>query len=237
MIQSAHNGQSPLSGGFPRQGRRGYTQAMADSDFQAPIRIAVVDDHPLLRDGIVAVFATQPDLELIAVGEDGEAAVRIYREARPDILLLDLQMPNVDGVEAMTRILAEFPEARILVLTTYSGDGRATQAIKAGASGYLLKNSLRTELLDAIRSVHRGGTHFDRQVFGAADREAKRLTARESDVLELAAAGNSNKQIAARLLLSEDTVKGYMKAIFARLGAMDRTHAVAIAVRNGLIEL
>ncbi|MEE4451524.1 response regulator transcription factor [Novosphingobium resinovorum] len=237
MIQSEHIRQSPLSGGYPRQGRRGYTQPMEDSDFQAPIRIAVVDDHPLLRDGIIAVFATQPDLELIAVGEDGEAAVRIYRDERPDILLLDLQMPNVDGVEAMTRILAEFPEARILVLTTYSGDGRATQAIKAGASGYLLKNSLRTELLDAIRSVHRGGTHFDRQVFGAADREAKRLTARESDVLELAAAGNSNKQIAARLSLSEDTVKGYMKAIFARLGAMDRTHAVAIAVRNGLIEL
>lgn len=237
MMQSAHNRQSPLSGGFPPSALPDYTHHMDNSDFQATIRIAVVDDHPLLRDGIVAVFATQPDLELIAVGEDGEAAVRIYREARPDILLLDLQMPNVDGVEAMARILAEFPEARILVLTTYSGDGRATQAIKAGASGYLLKNSLRTELLDAIRSVHRGGTHFDRQVFGAADREAKRLTARESDVLELAAAGNSNKQIAARLSLSEDTVKGYMKAIFARLGAMDRTHAVAIAVRNGLIEL
>lgn len=210
---------------------------LSPGDLDPPIRIAVIDDHPLLRDGIVAVLGTQPDLELVGTGEDGEAAVRIYREQRPDVMLLDLQMPNVDGVEAMTRILAEFPQARILVLTTYSGDGRATQAIKAGASGYLLKNSLRTELLDAIRSIHRGGTHFDRQVFGAADREAKRLTARESDVLELAAAGNSNKQIAARLSLSEDTVKGYMKAIFARLGAMDRTHAVAIAVRNGLIEL
>ncbi|MFT4056610.1 MAG: response regulator transcription factor [Novosphingobium sp.] len=210
---------------------------MESQPFPPRIRIAVVDDHPLLRDGIISVFAIQPDLELVATGDDGEAAVRIYHEHRPDVMLLDLQMPNVDGVEAMTRILAEYPDARILVLTTYSGDGRAAQAIKAGASGYLLKNSLRTELLDAIRSIYRGGTHFDTRIMGAADREAKRLTARESDVLELAAAGNSNKQIAVRLSLSEDTVKGYMKAIFARLGAMDRTHAVAIAVRNGLIEL
>jgi DNA-binding NarL/FixJ family response regulator len=210
---------------------------MESQAFTSPARIAVVDDHPLLRDGIIAVFATQPDLELVGVGDDGEAAVRLYREVRPDVMLLDLQMPNVDGIEAMTRILSEFPEARILVLTTYSGDGRATQAIKAGASGYLLKNSLRTDLLDAIRSIHRGGTHFDMQVMAPADREAKRLTARESDVLNLAAAGNSNKQIAVRLSLSEETIKSYMKAIFARLGAMDRTHAVAIAVRNGLIEL
>lgn len=210
---------------------------MESQAFTSPARIAVVDDHPLLRDGIIAVFATQPDLELVGVGDDGEAAVRLYREVRPDVMLLDLQMPNVDGIEAMTRILREFPEARILVLTTYSGDGRAAQAIKAGASGYLLKNSLRTDLLDAIRSIHRGGTHFDMQVMAPADREAKRLTARESDVLNLAAAGNSNKQIAVRLSLSEETIKSYMKAIFARLGAMDRTHAVAIAVRNGLIEL
>lgn len=210
---------------------------METTDLHTPIRIAVIDDHPLLRDGITAVLGTQADLQLVGVGEDGEAAVQVYREHRPDVMLLDLQMPRVDGVEAMTRILAEFPDARILVLTTYSGDGRATQAIKAGASGYLLKNSLRTDLLDAIRSIHRGGTHFDTAALPPADREAKRLTARESDVLELAAAGNSNKQIAARLSLTEDTIKGYMKAIFARLGAMDRTHAVAIAVRNGLIEL
>jgi len=210
---------------------------METADLHTPIRIAVIDDHPLLRDGITAVLGTQADLQLVGVGEDGEAAVQVYRQHRPDVMLLDLQMPRVDGVEAMTRILAEFPDARILVLTTYSGDGRATQAIKAGASGYLLKNSLRTDLLDAIRSIHRGGTHFDTAALPSADRDAKRLTARESDVLELAAACNSNKQIAARLSLTEDTIKGYMKAIFARLGAMDRTHAVAIAVRNGLIEL
>ncbi|WP_443477768.1 response regulator [Novosphingobium aerophilum] len=210
---------------------------------EAPIRVLVIDDHPLLRDGVMAVLGTQHDMALIGMGEDGEAAVALYRELRPDVMLLDLQMPGIDGLTAMARILAEFPQARVLVLTTYSGDGWALRALKAGAAGYLLKNSLRTELLDAIRCIHRGEMHFDAGLVSAdgsrqaASESPPHLTARESDVLELAAAGNSNKQIAGRLSLSEETVKGYMKAIFARLGAMDRTHAVAIAVRNGLIEL
>ncbi|WP_239987375.1 response regulator [Sphingosinithalassobacter portus] len=209
------------------------------SDTGQSIRIAVVDDHPLLREGVQAVIDGQADMTLVGEAGTGIEAIALYRETRPDILLIDLQMPDLDGVSAIARIREEFPAARIIVLTTYSGDARALQALRAGASGYLLKSSLRRELLDAVRSVHSGGKHLNAEVASeiALHMEDQRLTPRERDVIELVAQGNSNKQIAARLSLSEDTIKGHMKAIFAKLGALDRTHAVMLAARRGIIEI
>ncbi|PTQ10270.1 DNA-binding response regulator [Sphingomonas oleivorans] len=204
-----------------------------------PIRILIADDHPLLREGIVAVLALEPDMMVVGQAQDGAEAVDLYRELRPDIVLMDLQMPVLDGVEAISRICREFPEARIIVLTTYSGDAQALRALKAGALGYLVKLSLRNELIEAIRAVHEGGRHLQQKIateiaFGVAEEP---LNAREIRVLQLAAIGNSNKQIAHRLELAEETVKGHMKTIFSKLGVADRTHAVTIAARRGIIEL
>jgi DNA-binding NarL/FixJ family response regulator len=205
----------------------------------SPIRVVVADDHPVVREGVAAILADQSDITVVGQAEDGESAIASYRAHRPDVMMMDLQMPRVSGLEAITRIRAEFPEARIIVLTTYAGDAQALGALRAGAVGYLLKNTLRRELVEAVRSVHNGGKHLNAEVATGIALHATqdRLTARESAVLQYAAAGNSNKQIAAHLFITEETVKGHMKAIFGKLGAADRTHAVTIAAKRGIIEL
>jgi DNA-binding NarL/FixJ family response regulator len=205
----------------------------------APIRILLVDDHVLLREGVRAVVSTQDDMEIVGEASGGNEAIAEYARLQPDLVLMDLQMADMSGLDAIAAIRAASPEARIIVLTTYAGDGRAIKALRAGAVGYLLKASLRNQLLEAIRSVHHGGKHLDASVATAIALHVldEDLTEREVSVLTLAAWGNSNKQIAARLELSEETVKGHMKALFAKLGANDRTHAVTIAAKRGLIEL
>lgn len=205
----------------------------------APIRILLVDDHMLLREGVRAVVSTQADMEIVGEASGGGEAIEAFALLQPDLVLMDLQMADMSGLDAITAIRATSPDARIIVLTTYSGDGRAIKALRAGAMGYLLKASLRNQLLEAIRSVHHGGKHLDASVATAIALHVldEDLTEREISVLTLAAWGNSNKQIAARLELSEETVKGHMKTLFAKLGASDRTHAVTIAAKRGLIEL
>ncbi len=203
------------------------------------IRILVVDDHPVLRDGVAAIVGNQSDMEAVGEARDGGEAVERFRELRPDVTLMDLQMPGMNGVDAIAAIRAEHPDARIIVLTTYAGDAQAVRALKAGAVGYLLKSSLRTELIDAIHNVHRGQRHVHREI---ADEIAlhvvdESLTAREVTILQLVSIGKANKQVAAELGLSEETVKGHLKNIFAKLDVADRTHAVTVAARRGIIEL
>lgn len=205
----------------------------------APISVLVVDDHALLREGVRAVLSTQDDMRIVGEADNGRLAVDLYDRLRPDIVLMDLQMADMPGLDAIAAIRDRHPDARIIVLTTYSGDGRAIKALRAGARGYLLKASLRKQLLDAIRSVHLGGKHLDASVATAIALHVLEdpLTDREIAVLSLAAWGNSNKQVAARLDISEETVKGHMKSIFAKLDATDRTHAVTLAIKRGLIDL
>lgn len=205
----------------------------------AAIRVLIVDDHVFLRDGIRAIIQSQTDLTVVGEAEDGEQAVAQFQALRPDVVLMDLQMPRMGGVEAIEAIMALDGDARILVLTTYAGDAQALRALKAGAAGYLLKSALRQELLDTIRSVRRGGRHVDAQVAtGIAIHIVQdALTEREIRVLSLAASGHSNRQIAQKVVVAEETVKGYMKAIFSKLGARDRTHAVTLAAKRGIIEI
>jgi DNA-binding NarL/FixJ family response regulator len=204
-----------------------------------PIRVLTVDDHPVLRDGVAALIATQPDMTVLAEASTGREAIEQFRKHRPDVVLMDLQMPNLDGIGAMIAILEEFHNARFIVLTTYKGDAQVLRAIRAGARGYLLKSTLRTELIDAIRAVHTGQKRIPAELASdlaghAADEE---LTARETEVLRLIAAGNSNKLVAAHLSVAEETIKGHVKSILSKLGANDRTHAVAIALQRGMIDL
>jgi DNA-binding NarL/FixJ family response regulator len=203
------------------------------------IRIMVVDDHPLLREGVAALIRTQPDMELIAEACDGEEAIAQFRAHRPDVTLMDLQMPNVNGTEAISRIRSEFPEAKILVLSTYAGDVQVLRAIKAGARGYLLKGNVRTELLEAIRTVHAGRKRIPTEVAAElADHAADdQLSSREIDVLHLIGAGNANKQIADKLSIGETTVKNHISNILSKLSANDRAHAVTIALQRGIIQL
>lgn len=203
------------------------------------IRILVVDDHPVLRDGVAAILGNQADMTLAGEARDGSEAIARFRELHPDVTLMDLQMPGMNGVDAITAIRGEFPAARIIVLTTYAGDVQAVRALKAGAVGYLLKSSLRTELIDAIRSVHGGQRHVHRDVAEeiALHVVDDALTEREVAVLGLVAIGKANKQVAAALGVSEETVKGHLKSIFAKLDVADRTHAVTVAARRGIIEL
>jgi len=204
-----------------------------------PIRILVVDDHPVLRDGVAALLENQTDMVLAGEAGNGSEALERYRQLRPDVTLMDLQMPGMNGVEAIGAIRAVNPQARIIVLTTYAGDAQAVRALKAGAAGYLLKSSLRTELVDAIHDVHRGQRHVHRDVAGeiAMHVADEPLSEREIAILRLVSVGQANKQIASKLGLSEETVKGHLKSIFAKLDVADRTHAVTTAARRGIIEL
>jgi DNA-binding NarL/FixJ family response regulator len=204
-----------------------------------PLRILIVDDHPMLREGLALVLQASGEMEVVGEAGDGAEALRKFRELQPDITLMDLQMPVVGGVEAITEIRREFSKARIIVLTTYAGDAHAMRALKAGASGYLLKNSVRRELLDAIQTVHAGRRYLPTDVATeiAVHVVDEPLTPREVDVLRLVAAGNANKQIARRLAVTEDTVKAYLKSTFVKLDVADRTHAVTVAAKRGIIEL
>ena len=202
------------------------------------IRILAVDDHPLLRSGIAALLATQADMSLIAEASNGKDAVDEFRVHRPDVTLMDLQMPEMNGLDAMSAILREFPEARIIVLTTYTRDVEVLRAMKVGARAYLLKNLLDKELLDTIRAVHAGKKMLAAEAsYELAEHSTDDdLTPGEVEVLRLIAAGNANKEIAAQLSLTEDTVKGRVKNILSKLGANDRTHAAMIGVKRGIIE-
>jgi len=203
------------------------------------IRVLAVDDHAVVRDGIARLIATQPDMELVAEAADGREAIEQFRKQHPDVTLMDLQMPNMCGVDAIGAIRGEFPQARIIVLTTYVGDVQVTRALKAGAQGYLLKGSLRKELLDTIRAVHAGQKRLTPEVAAQIAEHVtdSSLTAREISVLKLIAGGNANKEIAAQLSVTEESVKGYVKNILAKLGANDRTHAVTIGLKRGIIDL
>jgi DNA-binding NarL/FixJ family response regulator len=197
-----------------------------------------VDDHALLREGITALVAGQSDMTLVAQASNGREAIHQFRTHRPDITLMDLQMPEMNGLDAMIAIRGEFPEARIIVLTTYTGDVQVLRALKAGARAYLLKNLLHKELLETIRAVHAGKKTVSPEVsFQLAEHATDdALTPAEIRVLRLIAEGNANKEIAAQLSISEETVKGQVRNILSKLGANDRTHAAMIGVKRGIIE-
>jgi DNA-binding NarL/FixJ family response regulator len=202
-------------------------------------RVLVADDHPVVRAGLVALITQQPDLELAAEAENGAQAVRLYRDHRPDVVLMDLRMPVVDGVQAIHSIIAEFPGARILALSTYEGDGDIRRALDAGARGYLLKDMLLTDVLSAIRAVQRGERVIPLGVAArlAQHPERSHLTQRELEVLHLIARGLSNKQAADAIGRTEETVKLHLKNIYAKMGVADRTEAVTVALMRGLIHL
>ena len=203
------------------------------------IRVLAVDDHSIVRDGIARLVGTQADMELIAEASDGADAIEEFRKHRPDVTLMDLQMPNMSGIDAISAIRNEFPDARIIVLTTYAGDVQVMRALKAGAQGYLLKALLRKELLETIRAVHKGEKRLSAEVAAQVAKHAldSALTPREISVLKLIAGGNANKEIAVMLNLTEESVKGYVKSILLKLGANDRTHAVTIGLKRGIIDL
>jgi DNA-binding NarL/FixJ family response regulator len=203
------------------------------------IRILAVDDHPMLREGIASLVASQSDMKLVAEASTGLEALEQFRNHRPDLTLMDLQMPDMDGIEAMIAIRDEFPEARIIVLTTYKGDVQILRALKAGARAYVLKGLLRKELLETIRAVDRGEKRIPPEVAALlADHVIdEALTPREIEVLHLIAGGNANKLIGDQLSITEETVKGYVKSILSKLGASDRTHAVTVALKRGIIDL
>jgi DNA-binding NarL/FixJ family response regulator len=205
----------------------------------AAIRILAVDDHPLLRDGIASVIEGQADMRLVAEAANGREALEACLLHRPDITLMDIQMPVMNGIDATIAIKAAWPEAKIVVLTTYKGDVQARRALQAGASGYLLKSMLRRELVDTIRNVQAGKRHIPVEVALelAGHVTDNALSQREVEVLRLVALGSSNKRIGLTLHITEDTVKAHMKAILYKLGASDRTHAVTLALRRGIIDL
>ena len=208
------------------------------SDFGL-IRILTVDDHALLRNGIAGLVNAEPDMKMIAEAATGLEAIKQFRQHRPDITLMDLQMPDMSGIEAIIGIRADFPEARIIVLTTYSGDVQVVRALKAGARGFLLKGRVNRELLDVIRAVHAGQKRIPPEIAVELAEHAgeEDLSARELEVLVLVARGNANKEIAARLAITEETVKSHITKILAKLSANDRTHAVTIGLKRGIIDL
>ena len=204
-----------------------------------PIRILSVDDHPVLRQGIAALVAGQSDMSLVAEASNGREAIQQFRAHHPDVTLMDLQMPEMSGLDALNAIRGEFPEARIIVLTTYTGDAQVLRAVKAGARAYLLKNSLHKELLETIRAVHAGKKALSPEAsYQIAEHSTDdALTPAEIRVLRLIAEGNANKEIAAQLSVSEETVKGQVRNILSKLGANDRAHAAVIGVKRGIIEV
>ena len=203
------------------------------------IRVLVADDHPVVRTGLAAVLVQQADLELVAEAENGERAVALYREHQPDVCLMDLRMPVMDGVEAIRAITTEFPEARILALTTYEGDADIRRALEAGARGYLLKDMLLTDVVQSVRAVHHGERVIPNAVAArlAEFPERSDLTERELEVLKLVARGLSNKEVARAIGRTDETVKIHLKNVFAKLGVADRTEAVTVALTRGLIHL
>lgn len=210
--------------GFPEQSGR-------------PIRVLVVDDHPMMREGICATIARQHDMEVAGEASDGEEALALFRASRPDVTLMDVQMPGLSGIDALQAMRDEYPKAVVLILTTYPGDAQAHRALQAGAAGYLLKSCLRKDLIDTIRAVH-----ADRKVVSpeiaqslALRAAQEQLTAREVEILRLVAEGFANKAVARELSVSVDTVKSHLKAVFEKLGVDDRTHAVSIATRRGYL--
>ncbi|MBB5328740.1 response regulator [Tunturiibacter gelidiferens] len=203
------------------------------------IRVLTVDDHPLLRAGISGAINAQPDMSVVAEAADGEEAIASFRIHRPDVTLMDIRMPKTNGIDAISAIRKEFPNARVVVLTTYGGDIQALRAFKAGAVGYLLKSMLRTELIDTIRLAHAGMRRIPPEIALELAEHAgdDTLTTREIEVLRDVAKGSSNKVIAARLAISEHTVKGHLKNILSKLDASDRTHAVMIALKRGFLDI
>jgi DNA-binding NarL/FixJ family response regulator len=205
----------------------------------AQIRILAVDDHPLLRGGVAALIADQSDMTLAGEASNGRDAIEEFRRLKPDVTLMDVQLPGMDGIDAILAIRSEFPAARIIVLTTYEGDFLAQRALKAGAQAYILKARVRRDLLETIRLVHRGAKRVDPQIAEqiACRMEDDMLSEREIKVLSLIAAGKSNREVAAQLAISEETAKTHVRNILAKLGAHDRTHAVTLALQRGIIHL
>ena len=205
----------------------------------APIRILTVDDHPLIRVGIATLVAPESDMKVVGEASNGREGIAKFRECLPDVTLMDLQMPDMNGIDAVTAIRAEFPEARIVVLTTYTGDVQIFRAIKAGAQAYVIKNLVHKELLQTIRAVHAGRKTMSPEVAAqvAAYAGDEALTSREIDVLRMIAAGSANKEIAAQLSITEEAIKSRVKNILVKLGAHDRTHAVTIGLKRGIIDL
>jgi len=202
------------------------------------IRILTVDDHPLLRKGIAALVNVEDDMKLVAEASSGEEAVEKFRVHRPDVTLMDIQLPGLNGIESIGQIQKEFPNAKIIVLTTYSGDAQVVRAIKAGARAYLLKRQVHRELLETIRAVHAGQRRIPQEIaVELVDRPRDDLTPREIDVLRLIASGNANKEIADQLSIGEASVKSYVANILSKLDAKDRAHAVTIGLKRGIIEL
>jgi DNA-binding NarL/FixJ family response regulator len=202
------------------------------------IRILSVDDHPLLRKGIAALVNAETDMKLVAEASNGEEAIEKFRSHRPDVTLMDIQMPGLNGIETIHQIQKEFPNARIIILTTYTGDAQLVRALKAGARAYLLKRQVHRELLETIRAVHAGQRRVPQEMAAELmDHARDDLTPREVDVLRLIANGNANKQIADQLSIGEASVKSYVSNILSKLGASDRAHAVTIGLKRGIIEL
>jgi len=203
------------------------------------IRILVVDDHPLLHEGLASIIQCQPDMIVIGVANSGCDAVRQLRECKPDVTLMDLQLPDMSGIDAMISIRSEFPEARVIILTTFAGDVEIQRALQAGARGYVLKSMPPNELLDSIRQVHAGKRRIPAEIaaYLAEHFSDDPLTTREVDILRQLAGGNRNRDIAGKLFIAEETVKAHIKHIMDKLGANDRTQAVAIGVRRGIIQL
>ncbi len=212
---------------------------MEAPDTSRPIRVLVVDDHPLLRTGLGEAIASQPDMAVAGEAADGREAIARFHALRPDVTVMDIAMPELGGVEAMAAIRQDFPNARIIMLTTFKGDAQILRAVQGGAAGFLLKSTLRKELLDTIRAVHQGQRRIPPEIAMELAQHMGQgpLSARETEVLNHVATGHTNRRIAEHLSISEETVKAHMKNVLAKLAANDRTHAVTIALKRGIITI